>query len=139
MPSNFNQVTTFNTLKTWAEAEPACWLVLLFGSCASDRANKRSDVDLALWWESPLTAELCTSINTHITALLPKPLDLVDLRQTNGPLLRRILTEGKTLVDRKPGLRGNLYVRLMDWETDFKPAWREQLKQRRKLLFESSP
>ena len=35
------------------------------------------------------------------------------------------------------GLRGRLYVRLMDWETDHAPAWRRMLASRRRRFLKT--
>ncbi len=122
----------FASLKEWAVGEGDCLLAILFGSMAGGRATINSDVDLALWWRTPLDASTRETVNCGVTARIARPLDLVDLRRANGILLRQILTEGKTLVEREAGLRGRLYVRLMDWETDHAPAWHSMLAARRR-------
>ena len=63
---------------------------------------------------------------------LPVPIDLIDLSKIDGPLLQEILCNGKKIYQQQDHLLGVLYVRLMDWRTDFMPAWENMLDQRRK-------
>jgi hypothetical protein len=68
----------------------------------------------------------------QITDFLPVPIDLIDLSKMDGSLLQKILCNGKKIYEKQDHLMGVLCVRLMDWRTDFMPAWENMVDQRRK-------
>ena len=107
-------------------------LMIIFGSRAKRRERPDSDLDLGIWRSSKWSVNFHRECVEQITDFLPVPIDLIDLSKIDGPLLQEILCNGKKIYQQKDHLLGVLYVRLMDWRTDFMPAWENMLDQRRK-------
>ena len=121
-----------DNLVHWAETRGDIHLMIVFGSHAKDRQRPDSDLDLGIWRSSKWSADFHRECVEQITSFLPTAIDLIDLSKIDGPLLQEILCNGKKIYQQQDHLMGVLYVRLMDWRTDFMPAWEDMLKQRRK-------
>jgi predicted nucleotidyltransferase len=119
-------------LVNWAETRGDIDLMIIFGSRAKDRQRQDSDLDLGIWRSSKWSVDFHRECVEQITSFLPTAIDLIDLSKIDGPLLQEILCNGKKIYQQKDHLMGVLYVRLMDWRTDFMPAWEDMLEQRRK-------
>jgi predicted nucleotidyltransferase len=119
-------------LVNWAETRGDIDLMIIFGSRAKDRQRPDSDLDLGIWRSSKWPVDFHRECVEQITSFLPTAIDLIDLSKIDGPLLQEILCNGKKIYQQKDHLMGVLYVRLMDWRTDFMPAWEDMLEQRRK-------
>ena len=82
-------------------------LVLLFGSAASGRMHKKSDIDLAFLYDRPV--DVLELTNKVIKLLHTDSADVVDL-QTASPLLGvSAAKHGKILYERSPGLFNSFY------------------------------
>ena len=119
-------------LVNWAETRGDIDLMIIFGSRVKDRQRPDSDLDLGIWRSSKWSVDFHRECVEQITSFLPTVIDLIDLSKIDGPLLQEILCNGKKIYQQKDHLMGVLYVRLMDWRTDFMPAWEDMLEQRRK-------
>ena len=121
-----------DNLVHWAETRGDVDLMIIFGSRAKDRQRPGSDLDLGIWRSSKWSADFHRECVEQITSFLPTAIDLIDLSKIDGPLLQEILCNGNKIYQQHDHLMGVLYVRLMDWRTDFMPAWEDMLSQRRK-------
>ena len=119
-------------LVNWAETRGDIDLMIIFGSRSKDRQRPDSDLDLGIWRSSKWSVDFHRECVEQITSLLPTAIDLIDLSKIDGPLLQEILCNGKKIYQQHDHLMGFLYVRLMDWRTDFMPAWENMLEQRGK-------
>ncbi|MDG1172704.1 MAG: nucleotidyltransferase domain-containing protein [Opitutales bacterium] len=126
-----NQELKDNLIK-WAEKRGDIDLMIIFGSRAKGRERSDSDLDLGVWRSSKCSVSFHRSCVEQITDFLPVPIDLIDLSKIDGPLLQEILCNGNKIYQQQDHLLGVLYIRLMDWRTDFMPAWENMLDQRRK-------
>jgi predicted nucleotidyltransferase len=82
-------------------------LVLLFGSAASGKTYKRSDIDLAFLYKGPVDV---LDLTTRVIRLLHADnIDVVDLRHTNSLLQFSVVKHGKLLYERSPGLFNSFY------------------------------
>jgi uncharacterized protein len=68
---------------------------LVFGSAAEGDAGPRSDVDVAVWSETPLD-------DWSLRGALPDVVDLVDLRRAPETLAGRIALSGEVILDDDP-------------------------------------
>jgi predicted nucleotidyltransferase len=69
--------------------------IFLFGSHATGRAAKTSDIDVAVLPEGTLPAGLLSQIREAIEGSnVPYSVDLVDLSQTDQAFRQRVLKEG---------------------------------------------
>ena len=121
-----------DNLINWSETRGDIDLMIIFGSRAKGRERPDSDLDLAVWRSSKWNVNFHRQCVEQITSFLPTAIDLIDLSKIDGPLLQEILCNGKKIYLQQDHLMGVLYVRLMDWRTDFMPAWEDMLEQRRK-------
>ena len=106
--------------------------MVIFGSRAKGRERPDCDLDLPVWRSSKWSVDFHRECVEQITAFMPTAIDLIDLSKIDGPLLQEILCSGKKIYQQQDHLLGVLYVRLMDWRTDFMPAWENMVDQRRK-------
>jgi predicted nucleotidyltransferase len=106
-------------------------LAIIFGSCATGRTHRDSDLDIAVFPRNPLNPAALQSLADQLAVASGRPIDLVDLTYTNGTLLRQILRHGKVLFSKRPAILGNLNERLLDWQADFEPAQRAILTAQR--------
>jgi predicted nucleotidyltransferase len=106
------------------EADARVEAALVFGSVARGDARPDSDLDLAVRWASPqarqqVEQDLLTWIG-RLSVAAEREVHLVDLERADPPLARRVLAEGKVLMDRSPArTRALLTHRLLeyfDWE-----------------------
>ena len=121
-----------DNLINWSETRGDIDLMIIFGSRAKVRQRPDSDLDLGIWRSSKWSVDFHRECVEQITSFLPTAIDLIDLSKIDGPLLQEILCSGKKIYQQQDHLLGVLYVRLMDWRTDFMPTWENMVDQRRK-------
>ncbi len=75
------------------EGQPA--RVYLFGSRATGRARRASDIDVAVWPLADLPAGTLSAIREALfESTIPYTVDLVDLRDTDAAFRARVMAEG---------------------------------------------
>jgi predicted nucleotidyltransferase len=112
------------------EPFPELKLVVLFGSAAHGRLRRESDVDVAVMADARLPTTALVDITSALERATGRSVDLVDLEGAHGTLLEAILKEGLRLrADRHRLL--DLYRRHVFEQTDFMPAYRKVLSERR--------
>ncbi len=77
-------------------------LAVLFGSAATKRRHRGSDLDIALMGDQPL--DLLTLTNEVIRLTHRNDVDVVDLRQASPLLAMEVVRHGRLLYERRPGL-----------------------------------
>ncbi len=77
---------------------PELRVAILFGSMATGRANRASDVDLAVAAEHPLTAEAKMALMAELAEATGRPIDLVDLHHVGTLLLGQIVKGGRRIL-----------------------------------------
>jgi uncharacterized protein len=82
-------------------------LVLLFGSVASGKLHKQSDIDLAFLFDGP--ADILTLTNSVIRLLHTDRVDVVDLRYASPLLKFSAAKQGTLLYERTRGLFNSFY------------------------------
>lgn len=68
--------------------------VLLFGSFAKGTYNEHSDIDIAIHSSEPLEYEALAKIQTELSLLCKREIDLTDLSKAEGIFLYQIMTTG---------------------------------------------
>ncbi len=68
--------------------------VLLFGSFAKGTYNSYSDIDIAVHSDKPLEYEDLAKIQSDLSLLCHREIDLADLSQAEGIFLYQIMTTG---------------------------------------------
>ena len=106
-------------------------LVILFGSVATGRANRESDLDLAVDAGHRLTSGEKMILISSLAERTGRPVDLVDLHEAGEPLLGQILRDGKRILG--SDLRYGEWIRkhLFD-QADYLPYRHRILAERRR-------
>lgn len=68
--------------------------VLLFGSFAKGTYNEHSDIDIAIHSSDSLEYETLAKIQTELSLLCKREIDLTDLSKAEGIFLYQIMTSG---------------------------------------------
>ena len=71
---------------------------LLFGSAASGRLRRDSDVDLAVRYPSPLDATSWLRLTGELSEILRRPVDLLDLHRAGPIVAMQVLRTGVPLL-----------------------------------------
>lgn len=120
-----------DTLTDYLAQQPALKLAFLFGSLNTGTETFASDLDLAVMGAAPLTA---AETKRHIEALARRtgrPVDLVDLQATRGPLLQQILQTGTRIYCTDRTLYAELIKRNVFDQADWMPYYNRILAERR--------
>ena len=110
---------------------PSISVAILFGSLAAGRSRNDSDLDLAVASTMPLAPQTRIRLIEELAVWLGRPVDLIDLAQTHGPLLQQILTKGRLLLCTDRTRYANLLLRVVYEEADVMPYYRRILAERR--------
>lgn len=91
---------------------PGVQAVYLFGSAATGRDRRDSDVDLAVLAAGRLDAARLFEVRLFLAGLLGRPVDLVDLRSASPIVARQVLAHGRPLrvLDRSAAARWAMVV-----------------------------
>jgi uncharacterized protein len=77
-------------------------LLVLFGSQATGKTHKKSDIDIAFISSKKLSLREVANLAFEATSILQDgPVDLVDVRNTSPLLLREIVQSGKILYEKE--------------------------------------
>jgi predicted nucleotidyltransferase len=98
-------------------------LVIVYGSAAKGHFNAASDVDVAVAGNGTLDRGLLLSSESELSALLDRPVDLVDLGAAEGLILREVVTGG-VRVKTDPELFVKFHTKVMSYREDFLPLKR---------------
>src|SRR3990167_2018061 len=83
-------------------ADEGLRLILLFGSVATGKVNKKSDIDLAFLFDKPI--DMLALTNRVIRLLRTDNIDVIDLRRASPLLKYSAVRHGKPLYEREPGM-----------------------------------
>ncbi len=110
--------------------DPDLLLVMIFGSTAIDQQRPDSDIDVAVYPKKKLLSRQRQKLSDQIACATGRTVDLVDLSDVDGALLRQILHTGNVIVSKQPGIMGILSERLLGWQEDFEPQLNALLESR---------
>lgn len=117
---------------------PGLRVAILYGSAAKDRMTARSDVDVAVLFDRPLSAESKMALAAELGAELSRAVDLVDLFSLNGTLLKQILCKGRVFVRRSPEDLAALLCRMTYNQSDMMPYVVRTLQERQERFIHGS-
>jgi len=95
----------------------------LFGSLARDEARIDSDIDIAVSYGKPMSADLRVAVTGLVAEIAGRAVDLVDLEAVGGLVLERALG-GTELLCEDPTDRQRMLQRLQRSEDDRRSAGR---------------
>lgn len=119
------------TIEQVLACHPSIVVAILFGSLAAGRGRFDSDLDLAIAATSPLSPQTRIQLIEELAVELGRPVDLIDLAQTHGPLLQQILTKGRLIICTDRTRYADLLLRVVYEEADVMPYYRRILAERR--------
>jgi predicted nucleotidyltransferase len=93
---------------------------LVFGSHAEGRARPSSDLDVAVWSDSPLD-------EWRLRGELPDIVDLLDLRHAPETLAGRVALHGVVVLDDDPAAR-------VHWQADTRKRYLDEAPRREQFL-----
>ena len=111
---------------------PSIVVAILFGSLAAGKSRHDSDLDLAVTSTTPLDPQIRIQLIEELAVALGRPVDLIDLAQTHGPLLQQILAKGRLLLCTDRTRYADLLLRVVYEEADVMPYYRRILAERRR-------
>jgi predicted nucleotidyltransferase len=101
--------------------EPGLKLAILYGSATTGKMRADSDVDIAVLFDRPLTAEQKMMLLSRLESELQRDVDLVDLFALSGTILKQVLRKGRVLIQTKPGALAELTQRMIYNQADMMP------------------
>jgi len=107
--------------KEFLFAEPGLRLAILHGSAVTGKMRADSDVDIAVLFDRPLTAEKKMILMSRLECELQRDIDLVDLFALSGTILKQVLGKGRVLIQTKPGALAELIQRMVYNQADMMP------------------
>jgi len=115
------------------EGVAAAWV---FGSVASGDERAGSDLDVAVLGASPLPAPEKQALIERLAQRHGRPVDLIDLQATRGPIVGRVLRDGTQLFCDDPSLYAEVLKRWWFDQADWMPYRRRIHKTRRERWIE---
>ena len=105
-------------------------LAIVYGSAATGTMRKDSDIDIAVLFDHPLDAAEKIELKTVIEQALLRDVDLVDLSELSGTILKQILCKGRIVIKRDSLQLAELYKRMIYNQTDMMPYVKRTLEER---------
>ena len=109
---------------------PGLRLAIVYGSVVSGGMRPDSDVDIAVLFDQPLSAERKVDLAGELEQRLSRQVDLTDLMSLSGTILRQILCKGEVLVKADTSSFAELTRRMIYNQTDLMPLVRRTLEER---------
>jgi len=122
-------------IQHWLSVHPEIELCMLYGSFAQGTAHEKSDVDLAIMLNHPLSYDERIDYAQSLGSLLNRQIDLVDLSTAHGLILKEIISMNCFLGKKNEELFANLLKKLWFEEADFGPIRDKILEERRTRVF----
>lgn len=110
-------------------AQPEIVFATLFGSVARDVARPDSDLDVAVFANTPLTLGRKQRLIRDLAMAFGRPVDLVELRDA-GPVVLASALQGQRLIGRGGAANAALLSRAWTDAADFLPVRERILRQR---------
>jgi predicted nucleotidyltransferase len=105
-------------------------VVIVYGSAATGKMRKDSDVDVAVLFDKPLDMEGRLAVWDRLTDALKREVDVVDLYDLGGEILHQVLTKGRVVIKNDTYAYFRILQRMVYNEEDFMPQVRRMLDER---------
>jgi len=105
-------------------------LAIVYGSAAFGTMHKGSDVDIAVLFDHAIDAEQKIQLKDSLEQVLLRDVDLLDLSNLSGTILKQILCKGRVVIKNDPGALADLYQRMIYNQADMMPYVVRTLKER---------
>lgn len=125
-------------LKEWASKHPEVQFMTLFGSFSDGRSRADSDADVGILCAGgPLSEDQRVNLNLDLASHLNREVDVVDLTQAHGLILKEALTRSVQILNRNPSAVARLLNRFYFEEADYAPLKNRALAERRQRVFKT--
>ena len=105
-------------------------LCILYGSAASGRLRKESDIDIAIAGDVQFSRDYLVDLQLALSRRLGYEVDIVDIKNLEGLILSEILRKGKVLIKKDTGLYAEFIKKVINFNEDVLPNIRMILKKR---------
>ncbi|EWH08181.1 DNA polymerase beta domain-containing protein [Catenovulum agarivorans DS-2] len=119
-------------IKEILKQQPGLELAILYGSAATGKMRLDSDIDIAVQFSQPLNAHQKMVLASQLEKQLNRTIDLTDLSNLNGTILKQVLTKGVVIVENVKGTKEKLIRRMIYNQADMMPYVIRTLKERQK-------
>lgn len=133
---SINPDPSIEALRTYLERDGEIELAILFGSMATGSYTEKSDIDLAVKKQRPISAQQKIKLIEQIALLTGRAVDLVDLSTVGEPLLGQILKYGKRLLGSDTAY-AEIGLKHVYAQADFVPYIQRTLEERRQKWLDS--
>jgi len=106
------------------EKFPEVEIVILFGSAVKDRLIRQSDIDIAFAQKTITSHEKKIDIYISLEKSLGRDIDLIDLHQVNGHILKNILCKGDIVIKKSIPLLAFFLKKMWYNQADMMPKTR---------------
>lgn len=120
------------TIADFFKSDDDIKLVIVYGSAASGKTHPGSDMDVAILKSAPLSIERKMEVILQMEEVLRMPVDVIDLFNANGLILKQILTKGQVITKKDSGAYYTLMSKMLDQQTDFQPFVQRLLLERQR-------
>lgn len=107
-------------------------LAIIYGSVAAGNMRSDSDVDLAVLFDHPLSAEHKMELAARLERELLRNVDLVDLSIISGTILKQILCRGRVLFQKEGGVLAEQLRKMIYNQADMMPYVSRALMERQR-------
>ncbi|MBB5022865.1 type VII toxin-antitoxin system MntA family adenylyltransferase antitoxin [Desulfurispira natronophila] len=111
-------------------------LAIIYGSVAAGTMHPGSDIDLALLFDQPLSAERKMEITARLERKVLRTVDIIDLSSISGTILKHVLCKGKILIQNEEGLFTLLAKKMIYNQTDMMPYVNRTLLERQRRFID---
>lgn len=108
---------------------------VVFGSQASGKTHSGSDIDVAILGKAPFSLDERLTITQMIEASTGKNVDLIDLGQTSGLILKQIFESGTPVKNTDPDIIAKSMMKYYRTEMDYGFYRDNGYEERRKRVF----
>lgn len=130
MNSLSNKPDIFQAVSRALASEANLQVALVYGSAATGKLRRDSDVDVAVLFAKPLSMDERLALCERLTAATHREIDLVELCNLGGEILHQVLTKGRVLVKNDEQAYYGLLQRMVYNAEDFMPQVRQVLRER---------
>lgn len=105
-------------------------LAIIYGSAATNTMRRGSDIDIAVLFEHAMDAVEKFELKGILEQALLREVDLIDLSELSGTILKQVLCKGLVVIKRDPQQLAELYKRMIYNQTDMMPYVIRTLEER---------
>ncbi|MBU1193724.1 MAG: nucleotidyltransferase domain-containing protein [Proteobacteria bacterium] len=114
----------YEKIKHEFEKFPEIEIVIVFGSAVKNQLTRQSDIDIAFAQKKAVSYEKRTQIYIALEKALKRDIDLIDLHQVNGHILKNILCGGDVLIKKSVPLFAFFLKKMWYNQADMMPYTR---------------